>query len=308
MSTILCVGEALISLTPPVGTPLQEASDLLISTGGAEVNVAAHLARLGVPTRFAGKVGDDPFGVRLRQTLAELGVDTRYLEVDPDRPTGLYLKDANGSGTTMRYYRSTSAATSYRHVPDEALDDVKHIHLTGITPALSDDCRELVEDLLARPHVRTSFDVNYRSALWGVAEAADILQSLAEQADIVFVGLDEAGDVWGCRTVDDVRRLLPQPSELVVKDGAREAVAFTGSQVVRVPAPIIEVVEPVGAGDAFAAAYLAARHHGRDPEDALRWGHALAGAVLQVLGDHGVAMDRTRLEELVRGEGVNHGA
>lgn len=148
----------------------------------------------------------------------------------------------------------------------------------------------------------------YRSALWGVAEAADILQSLAEQADIVFVGLDEAGDVWGCRTVDDVRRLLPQPSELVVKDGAREAVAFTGSQVVRVPAPVIEVVEPVGAGDAFAAAYLAARHHGRDPEDALRWGHALAGAVLQVLGDHAVAMDRTRLEELVRGEGVNHGA
>ena len=108
MSTILCVGEALISLTPPVGVPLQEASDLLISTGGAEVNVAAHLARLGVPTRFAGRVGDDPFGARLRQTLAALGVDTRYIEVDPDRPTGLYLKDTDGPGTTMRYYRTTS--------------------------------------------------------------------------------------------------------------------------------------------------------------------------------------------------------
>lgn len=308
MSTILCVGEALISLTPPVGTPLQEATDLLISTGGAEVNVAAHLARLGVPTRFAGRVGDDPFGARLRQTLAELGVDTRYLEVDPVRPTGLYVKDANESATTMRYYRSTSAATSYRHVPQEALDDVEHVHITGITPALSDDCRELVEDLLALPHLRTSFDVNYRSALWGVAEAAGTLLALAEQADTVFVGLDEAGDVWGCRTVDDVRRLLPQPSELVVKDGPREAVAFVGSQMVRVPAPVIEVVEPVGAGDAFAAAYLAARHYGHDPKDALHWGHTLAGAVLQVLGDHGVAMDRTSLEEQLRDEAVNHGA
>lgn len=308
MSTILCVGEALISLTPPVGTSLQKATDLLISTGGAEVNVAAHLARLGVPTRFAGRVGDDPFGERLRQTLAELGVDTRFLEVDAERPTGLYVKDATGAGTTMRYYRNASAATSYRHVPDEALDDVEHVHVTGITPALSEECRRLVEDLLALPRVKTSFDVNYRSALWGVTEAAGILRSLAEQAHTVFVGLDEAGDVWGCRTFDDVCRLLPQPAELIVKDGPREAVAFVGSRVVMVPAPVIEVVEPVGAGDAFAAAYLAARHYGHDPQGALRWGHTLAGAVLQVLGDHGVAMDRTTLEEQIRDEAVNHGA
>jgi len=308
MSAILCVGEALISLTPPAGTPLQEATDLLISTGGAEVNVAAHLARLGVPTRFAGRVGDDPFGARLRQTLAELGVDARWLEVDPERPTGLYVKDANRSGTTMRYYRSTSAATSYRHVPEGALDDVEHVHVTGITPALSDDCRKLVEDLLVLPHVTTSFDVNFRSALWGPAEAAGILRSLAEQADTVFVGLDEAGDVWGCRTFEDVRRLLPQPSELVVKDGPREAVAFVGTQMVRVPAPVIKVLEPVGAGDAFAAGYLAAQHYGHNPEDALRWGHALAGAVLQVLGDHGVAMDRAQLEEQARDGALNHGA
>jgi 2-dehydro-3-deoxygluconokinase len=208
----------------------------------------------------------------------------------------------------MRYYRSTSAATSYRHVPAPALADVAHIHLTGITPALSDDCRQLVEELLALDDVKTSFDVNYRSALWGKGEAAGILRSLAERADIVFVGLDEAGDVWGCRTVDEVRRLLPQPFELIVKDGSREAVAFVGSRVVRVPAPVIDVVEPVGAGDAFAAAYLAARHYGHDPEDALHWGHTLAGAVLQVLGDHGVTMDRATLEEQIRAEAVNHGA
>jgi 2-dehydro-3-deoxygluconokinase len=307
MSTILCVGEALISLTPPTGTNLEEATDLLISTGGAEVNVAAHLARLGVSTRFAGRVGRDPFGARLRQTLAALGVDTRYLEADPDRPTGLYVKDVSGSGTTMRYYRMASAATSYRRVPEEALADVEHVHLTGITAALSDDCRKLVEDLLELPHVTTSFDVNYRKALWDLPEAADTLRSLAERANTVFVGLDEAGDVWGCRTVDDVRRLLPQPSELIVKDGPHEAVSFVGSRVVRVPAPVIEVVEPVGAGDAFAAGYLAARHYGHDPEEALRWGHTLAGAVLQVLGDHGVTVDRVALERRARDQVVNRG-
>jgi 2-dehydro-3-deoxygluconokinase len=310
MSAVLCVGEALISLTPPTGTPLRDAPDLLISTGGAEVNVAAHLARLGVPTRFAGRVGDDPFGARLRNTLSDLGVDTQHVEADPDRPTGLYVKDANGSGTTMRYYRSESAATRYRHVPQEALEDVEQIHLTGITPALSDDCRQLVEELLALPGVRTSFDINYRSALWSPSEAAGILRRLAAQADTVFVGLDEAATVWGCRTFEDVRHVLPEPSELVVKDGPREAVAFVGGHVVRVPAPVIEVVEPIGAGDAFAAGYLAAQHYGHGPEDALRWGHTLAGAVLQVLGDHGVAMDRHQLETRVKAseEIVHRGA
>jgi 2-dehydro-3-deoxygluconokinase len=297
MSAVLCVGEALISLTPQAGTPLREATSLLISTGGAEVNVAAHLARLGVPTRFAGRVGDDPFGALLRDTLDGLGVDTRHLENDPERPTGLYVKDANGSGTTMRYYRSASAATRYRHVPEDALDGVEQVHLTGITPALSEDCLHLVQELLTLPGVRTSFDVNYRPALWSPHEAADVLRSLAAQANTVFVGLDEAGDVWGCRTADDVRRLLPEPSELVVKDGAHEAVAFVGTQLVRVPAPRVEVVEPVGAGDAFAAGYLAAQHHGHDPETAVRWGHTLAGAVLQVLGDHGVSFDLSQLEE-----------
>ena len=307
MSAVLCVGEALISLTPPTGTSLDTAKELVVSTGGAEVNVAVHLARLGVPTRFAGRVGADAFGTRLRHTLRAAGVDTHFLEEDPDRLTGLYVKDANGSGTTMRYYRSTSAATSYRHVPDEALAGVELVHLTGITPALSDDCRKLVQDLVTLPQVRTSFDVNFRAALWEPGEAADVLRSLAAEADTVFVGLDEAAEVWGCRTFEDVRRLLPQPSELVVKDGPREAVAFVGSELVRVPAPSIKVVEPVGAGDAFAAGYLAAKHFRHDPERALQWGHILAGAVLQVLGDHAVAVDRAQLENQTGDGALNQG-
>jgi 2-dehydro-3-deoxygluconokinase len=299
MSAVLCVGEGLISLTPPTGIPLESATELVVSTGGAEVNVAIHLARLDVPTRFAGKVGADPFGARLRHTLDNAGVDTRHLEEHPDLPTGLYVKDATAGTTTSRYYRQGSAARTYRRVPNAALVGVGHVHLTGITPALSDDCHALVRDLLGLEHVRTSFDVNYRRALWDVPEAAQVLRSLASQADTVFVGLDEAGEVWGSETPEEVRRLLPQPSELVVKDGSHEAVAFVGSQVHRVPAPPVEVIEPVGAGDAFAAGYLAARHFDLDSDRALRWGHALAGTVLRVLADHAL-IDRAILENQAR--------
>jgi 2-dehydro-3-deoxygluconokinase len=306
MSAVLCVGEALISLTPPAGTSLLGSSELLIWPGGAEVNVAVHLARLGVTTRFAGRVGADPFGARLRRSLDEAGVDTRFLEEDPDRPTGIYLKDANGVATTVWYYRHGSAATEYGHVPDEALAGVAHVHLTGITPALSDRCRDLVQDLMALPSLQVSFDVNYRPALWRSASAAESLMLLARQAHTVFVGLDEAGAVWGCQTPEGVRSLLPEPTELVVKDGPRPAVAFVGEEVIRVPAPEIEVVEPVGAGDAFAAGYLAARHFGHDPRKAMLWGHLLASSVLQVLGDHGAVPDRGFLENAAAEEGLEY--
>ncbi|MEU1113098.1 PfkB family carbohydrate kinase [Streptomyces sp. NPDC005866] len=114
-----------------------------------------------VPTRFAGRVGADPFGDRIRTTPAGAGVDIRFLESDPHRPTGRCMEGARPGGTTMRYYRQTSAATAYRRVPDEALDGVDQVHLSGITPALSDDCRDLVGVLLRRAP-RSSFDVNHR--------------------------------------------------------------------------------------------------------------------------------------------------
>lgn len=306
MSTVLCVGEALISLTPLGGMSLNDAAQLHVSEAGAELNVALHLARLGVPTRFAGRVGADPLGARLRRTLEEGGVDARYLEEDPTRRTGIYLKDPLGASTTVHYYRKGSAATAYREIPEAATTGVGHVHLSGITTALSKDCRHLVGSLLTRRGFRTSFDVNYRAALWSPVEAGDLLRDLSRRADIVFVGLDEAAAVWGTTTHDDVRRLLPQPAELVIKDGPRAAVAFVGDRVYREPAPVVEVVEPVGAGDAFAAGYLAARHKSRDPATALRWGHALASSVLQVLGDHETDLDEAALEQLDDDEGDLH--
>lgn len=298
MGTVLCVGEALISLTPTAGTRLGDTDRLHVGEAGAELNVAVHLSRLGLRARFAGRVGADPFGARIRSTLVAAGVDDTFLEEDPLRRTGLYVKDPRGATTGMLYYRGGSAATAYRQVPRAAMDGVTHVHVTGITPALSADCRALVEALLRQRAVPVSFDVNYRLALWPPEEAGTVLLDLARRAAIVFVGLDEAGQVWGCRRPEDVRALLPEPAHLVVKDGSGPAVAFVGQEAVTEPAPAVEVVEPVGAGDAFAAGYLAATSLGRPPRTALRWGHTLAASVLRSLGDHGSTPARAVLEAL----------
>jgi 2-dehydro-3-deoxygluconokinase len=167
-------------------------------------------------------------------------------------------------------------------------------HLTGITPALSEDCFALVESALHgitdRPAV--SFDVNFRPAVWRghKSDPADLLRRLAQAADIVFVGLDEAQTLWGARSAraQDVRAsILPEPRILVVKDGATAATVFFGDGSVVVPALPVDVVEPVGAGDAFAAGFLAALLRGRSAGHCLRSGHLTAAAALSVTGDHG---------------------
>jgi 2-dehydro-3-deoxygluconokinase len=285
-AVVLCVGEALIALTPHKGASLEDADILEVSAAGAEANVAVHLSRLDVPARFAGAVGRDPLGHRLVSTLAAEGVDTRYVRFDDALPTGLYLKNPTESGTAVHYYRNGSAATRLQALPAEALADVGHVHVTGITPAISESCLSLVDSLLSGTTYTTSFDVNYRPALWGVDEAAPLLLDLARRATTTFVGLDEAARLWKLESPDDVRAVLPT-TELVVKDGEHAAYAFHGDERIAVPALRIPVVEPVGAGDAFAAGYLSIRRRHGGLHTALRHGHAMAAAALTARGDQG---------------------
>lgn len=298
---VLCVGEPLVVFSPPPGESLDDSATMLVSVGGAEANVAVHLARLGIAVRFAGRVGDDPFGARVRSTLTAQGVDVDALETDADRPTGFYAKQPTNNGTVAHYYRRGSATSGWDHIDERAFTDASWVHVTGILASLAPGCLALVRDLLARD-IPASFDVNYRPALWEDADGAVTLLELASQAATVFVGLDEANALWGCATADDVRALLSRV-ELVVKDAGGPAVAFAGETRIEVAALPVAVVEPVGAGDAFAAGYLAVRHSGGDIARALRTGHAVAAGTLETHDDQGEPVARDRLAAAATGEG-----
>jgi 2-dehydro-3-deoxygluconokinase len=303
---VVCIGETMAALAPDPLGPLAGADLLGMDIAGAESNVAGYLAAHGIPVSWLSAVGDDPFGERIRATLAARGVDVSAVRLDPSRSTGLIFKDPGPTGTRVHYYRCGSAASA---LGPDLLDtppvrQAALVHVSGITPALSATCRELVDRVLTpdRPY-RVSFDVNYRPALWGTREAAaTTLQVLAERADIVLVGLDEAQVLWGdgIRGAGEVRGILPGPDILVVKDGPVAATAFTGAEVHTVPALRIDVVEPVGAGDAFAAGFLAGLLQGRSLEPALRLGHLTAASALRVGTDHG-PLPRTPVIELLLG-------
>ncbi|WP_022890720.1 sugar kinase [Agromyces italicus] len=295
---IIAVGETMALVVPALAEPLAGAVDFHLDAGGAESNVASHLAALGHAAAWAGRVGDDALGRRLVAQIAERGVDTRYVERDPEAPTGLYVKDP-GSG--VQYFRAGSAASKMSPEFFDALplDGVRIVHLSGITAALSRSCDAMLDAAALR--VRSSdallsFDVNHRAALWP-GEPADALElatvrllEFASRADLVFVGLDEADRLWGTVTPAEVRAFLPGPERLVVKDGDVGATEFVRGPggvdaVEQVAAHRVEVVEVVGAGDAFAAGYLGALLDGRDSAERLRAGHDRAVLVLGETSD-----------------------
>jgi len=298
--SVACVGETMVSFIPTDGAALDSTEKLGLDTAGAESNVAMYLADHGIDARWVSRLGDDAFGRRVLDHVRSAGVDVSAVRIDPNRPTGLLFKDPGRVGTRVSYYRHGSAASAMdRHVLDEDVMRTAGVwHFTGITPALSTTCRELVEAALSAgvPRPVISFDVNYRPAVWRESPD-DLLRRLAQAADIVFVGLDEAQTLWGeaLRDPDDVRALLPSPRILVVKDGASAATAYHGDTRAIVPALPVEVVEPVGAGDAFAAGFLAGHLRGQPAEHCLRKGHLTAASALSVTGDHGPLLDELEI-------------
>ncbi|MCO8270139.1 sugar kinase [Actinoplanes sp. TRM 88003] len=277
---VVAVGETMALVTPDPPGPLALGGPARIDVAGAESTVASYLAQSGLRTAWVSRVGDDPFGELVRARLDGYGVDTSYVEVDGISATGVFFKDP-GEATRVFYYRAGSAASKLG--PGLRLPPARITHLSGITPALSSTCARLVDELLSTR--LCSFDVNYRPRLWTTEQAGPVLRELANRAAVVFVGLDEAQTLWGVASPEDVRDLLPNPDVLVVKDGAIGATSFHPAGTDFEPAPAVDVIEPVGAGDAFAAGYLAGMSRGSSEAARLRLGHRVAGAALRVTGD-----------------------
>ncbi|WP_406496949.1 sugar kinase [Streptomyces sp. NBC_00846] len=312
---VVCLGESMVTFLPSQPGRLADVPTFGRGIGGAESNVACALAAAGHRAAWVGRIGADGFGDHLVETIAGYGVDTSAVRRDPVRPTGIYFRTATDRATDVHevaYYRAGSAASAMSpdNVPYEALFAGRVLHLSGITAALSADCLALLRDLTAprpgRPLV--SFDVNHRPGLWRDADAAPaVLLDLARRSDLVFVGEDEAEEAWGVCGADAIRAVLPEPGVLVVKRGAEGATVFSGPRssgaaaadtVTTVPALHVDVVAPVGAGDAFAAGYLSATLRDLPVRERVRHGHLMAAAVLTVPGDLTVPAARAHADVL----------
>jgi 2-dehydro-3-deoxygluconokinase len=297
---ILTFGETMGLVIAEPG-PLEFAGNAQLRIGGAESNVAIVASRLGKSAHWVGRLGDDAFGRLVERTLRAEKVGLTVIQ-DPQRPTGLMVKERRSpSLQRVRYYRSTSAATKLSHedIHDDLLSRVSILHLTGITPALSPEAREAVDTV--------SLDINYRSALWTRTEAAEFLRSAIPRSDIIFGGLDEFAIVDpGIATADAAIEdaLARGATEVIVKLGDRGAVGERGGVRASVAATPVEVVDTVGAGDAFVGGYLSARLDGLALSECLALGGLVGAAACTVAGDWEGAPRRDELDELFGGQDV----
>jgi 2-dehydro-3-deoxygluconokinase len=268
---LVTIGETLALLACAEPGPMRHAHALRLGVGGAESNVAIGVRRLGVPAEWIGRVGDDELGALVLRTLRAEGVGVDHAVVDPQVATSLMLKERRTAHTArVTYYRAhgPGARLCPADVDAAAIAAADVLHLTGITLALSASARAAAQGAAAaarRAGVAVSFDVNHRSALWSARAARRAVEDILPFVDHLFVGDREAAALGWEGEPEDVAGAMAElgPATVVVKRGGRGAVAVDDGSVHDVAVVPVAAVDPVGAGDAFAAGYLAELIAGR---------------------------------------------
>lgn len=295
MVDLFTFGESMLRLSAPPDERLEDAAALHVHVGGAESNVASNLARLGKRVVWFSRLPDTPPGYTVRNAIRHHGVDTSHVLWVDDARQGLYFAEFAQAprGIQVWYDRKESAASQIcaDDLPFDVIDQSAWLHLTGITAALSETCRDAAR--AAAQHVqntatRLSFDVNYRSRLWTEEDASHTMTPLCQMADVVFVALRDAINLWGApETAAGCSAALHDTwgGTVIVSDGENGVTATDAQGTVHVDGIETTVVDRIGAGDALASGVLFRLIDGAPLADALTFGVTLAGFALTIPGD-----------------------
>lgn len=269
-----------------------------VRIGGSESNTAIALSRLGLGVSWWSNLPDNPLGRRIENEIRRWGVDTSFVMWDEEASAraGLYFIDFGTSprATNVHYDRAASSACAIRpdHVPIEPIEEARLLHLTGITAALSDSCAEAVAfamQIAKRAGTLVSFDVNYRAKLWSPEKANRVLSQTLPNADLLFCPESDAKTVFGIEGgAESAARQLSERfgvASVVVtcSEGGARALTPEGEHSVSA-FPLGQIVDRIGAGDAFSAGALFGYLAG-DLQKGMEYGTAMAALKHTVPGD-----------------------
>lgn len=293
MHDLVAVGEVMLRLSVPPPARIETARQLDVQVGGAEANVAAACARLGLRTAWVSALPANAWGERIRRELTGHGVDCAPVRMVDQARVGVYFLEFGAPPRPIRvlYDRRDSA---FARLTPEALDwapvrQARLVHVSGITPALGPGPRRIVETVF-REAAAVSFDLNYRATLWPPAEARAFAESVLPAARHVFMGEAEARTVFGLdgpveSVIEALARLAPKATIALLQGQAGSTVVDAGRLWRPSRTHAVQVVDPVGAGDAYAAGFLWATLGGRGPQEAVDAGAAVAALKCSTWGD-----------------------
>ncbi|SEP81292.1 5-dehydro-2-deoxygluconokinase [Virgibacillus subterraneus] len=303
---VVTFGETMVLFEPVQMFPLEYVGQFHKHIGGAESNVSIGLTRLGHKVGWFSKLGNDPFGRYILQFIRGEGIDTSACLQTDEAPTGLLFKEKKShENLNVFYYRKHSAASlmTPQDLDKSYIANAKFLHVTGITPALSETCEQTVfqvMDIAKKNNTTIVFDPNLRLKLWKAEKARAVLLKMAEQADVILPGLDEGTFLTGETGPEAIAAALNKDGKkaIVVKLGSEGAYYQKGeaSGFVR-GYPVAQVIDPVGAGDGFAAGIISGMLRNDSLPDTLARANAI-GAI--TVGMHGDVEGLPREDELER--------
>ncbi|HEU4748908.1 MAG TPA: sugar kinase [Gemmatimonadaceae bacterium] len=331
MTDLVTFGEAMVRFTPPAYQRLEQAHSFDVYVGGGELNVAVVAARLGVASRWVSRLPENALGRMIAARAREQGVDV-HIEWTADDRAGLYFAELGAAprASSVLYDRAMSAMSK---VTPGSIDWVsvfagaRWYHVSGITPALSDAAARVTAESLAgarKAGLTVSYDLNYRGKLWSANKARGVQEPLMEHVDVLITTEEDARVVFGigAESEDDyahvdaesqaeVARALEKRFELravavTLRENPRvllntwSAVIAADGKIHAAPRYEVEVVDRIGAGDAFSGGLIVSRLENRGWDDAVRFATATSALKHSIPGDF-CLVNRAEVDQLMQG-------
>lgn len=317
---LVTFGEAMVRLTPPDFRRLEQAHSLDVYVGGGELNVAVAAARLGIASRWVSRLPENALGRMIANAAREQGVDA-HIEWTSDDRAGLYFAELGAAprASSVLYDRAASAIS--RITPGSidwasVFDGARWFHVSGITPALSESAAKVTEESLVaakKAGLTVSYDLNYRSKLWSGDKARSVQEPLMQHVDVLITTEEDTRIVFGvgAESYAEVALTLAKKFKLAavaitLRENPRvllnnwSAIVAADGKIHRAPQYEVEVIDRIGAGDAFSAGLIVSRLENRNWADAVKFATATSALKHSIPGDF-CLVTRNEVEQLLRG-------
>jgi 2-dehydro-3-deoxygluconokinase len=320
---VITFGEAMVRLSPPNFQRLEQAHSLDLRVGGAELNTAVGLARLGRSTAWVSRLTDNPLGRLVANRAREAGVSTEHIVWTNDDRVGLYFLEFGAAprASSVVYDRKGAAIANLKPgtVPwAKIFAGAKWFHVTGITPGLSSSAAAVTKEALFAAKaagLQTSVDLNYRVKLWTPAEAGKCMADLMAHTDVLITTEEDIERVFGIKGKDheesaaltakkfnlDIIAITLRENPLVWKN-SWTAIAYQNGEILRTKTYEVEIVDRLGAGDSFAAGLIHGLLDG-NLQKALDFGVAASALKHTIPGDF-AWITRDEVEAMLKGSGL----
>jgi 2-dehydro-3-deoxygluconokinase len=323
---LVTFGEAMVRLTPPGFQRLEQARSFDAYVGGAELNVAVAAARLGTASRWVSRLPDNALGHMIAHRAREQGVDA-HIAWTPDDRAGLYFAELGAAPRASSVLYDRAASAMGRITPGtidwpSVFRGARWLHVSGITAALSESAATATAEALIeakRAQLIVSYDLNYRSKLWSAEKARAVQERLMEYVDVLITTEEDTRVVFGmtaretrdpldAEAYEEIARALERKFDfgavavtlpLALRSSWSAVVAAQG-KTYRAPRYEVEVIDRIGAGDAFSAGLIVSRLENRGWDDAVRFAAAAAALKHTIPGDF-CLVTRGEVDQLLRG-------